>query len=69
MMNGDQFLNDFHRRHYEACEKENARVQSMRYSHEYLKAQSQRMNELVQKEREELRRKRKNSQKVGNSHW
>ena len=63
--NGFPYLNDFHRKWNEACEKENARVMSMRFSHEYLRAQSQRMNELVQKEREELRRKRKNSSKSG----
>ncbi len=61
----DLFFNDFHRRHYEECMKENARVQSMCFSHEYLKAQSQRMAELVRKEREESRRRRKSSSKDG----
>jgi glycosylphosphatidylinositol transamidase (GPIT) subunit GPI8 len=61
----DLFLNDFHREHYYACEKENERVQSMHFTHEYAKAQSERMNALVQKQREEERRKRKNASKGG----
>ena len=65
----DLYLNDFHRKWDEECEKENARVRSMYFSAEYLRAQSQRMNELVQKQREELRRKRKNSSKGGQYHW
>ena len=59
----DGYLNDFHREWDKACEKENERVQSMHFTHEYLKAQSERMNALVQKQREEERRKRKEASK------
>ncbi len=61
----DLFFNDFHRRHYEECMKENARVQSMCFSPEYARAQSQRMAELVRKEREESRKRKKKSSKDG----
>ena len=61
----DLFLNDFQREHYFRCLEEDKRVASMHYSAEFARAQSRRMDELVRKEREELRRKRKNSQKSG----
>ena len=57
----EYFLNDFHRRWVERSREKRALRQSMRYSHEFLKAQSQRMNELVRQEEERLRRERKNS--------
>ena len=57
----DDYLNDFHREWNERCMKERERTQSMRFTHEFLKAQSQRMNDLVRQEEERLRRKRKNS--------
>ena len=63
----DLYLNDFHREHYRKCEEENARVASMRFSHEYAKAQSERMERLCreQSEKERLRRRKKNSSKSG----
>jgi type IV secretory pathway VirB4 component len=63
MTSDDRYLNDFHREWDKACEKENERVRSMHFTHEYAKAQSERMNALVQKQREEKRRKRKNASK------
>lgn len=59
-MDGD-YLNDFHREWNERCMKERERTQSMRFTHEFLKAQSDRMNELVRKQEEELRKSRKKS--------
>ena len=53
------YLNDFHREWNEQCMKENARVQSMRFSHAFMKAQSDRMNELVRMEEEKARAERK----------
>ncbi len=35
-----EYLNEFHKQWNEACEKENERMKSKRYSHEYAKAQS-----------------------------
>lgn len=46
------FLNDFQKEHYERCLKENARVKSMHFSHEYAKAQSERMKDLLRQEEE-----------------
>lgn len=57
----DGYLNDFHRQWNERCMKERERTLSMRFSHEFLKAQSDRMNELVRQEEERLRSERKNS--------
>ena len=57
----DDYLNDFHREWNERCMKERERTQSMRFTHEYAKAQSDRMNELVRKQEEELRKSRKKS--------
>ena len=52
---------------FNMSEEENARVASMRFSHEYLKAQSERMERLCreQSEKERLRRRKKNSSKSG----
>ena len=63
----DLYLNDFHREWDKKCEEENARVASMRFSNEYLKAQSERMERLCreQSEKERLRRRKKNSSKSG----
>lgn len=57
----DGYLNDFHRQWNERCMRENERVKSMRFSHEYAKAQSERMKELIRQEEERLRKKRKKS--------
>ena len=57
----DDYLNDFHRERNERCMKERERTQSMRFTYEYAKAQSDRMNELVRKQEEELRKNRKKS--------
>ena len=59
-MDGD-YLNDFHKEWNERCMKERERTQSMRFTHAYAKAQSDRMNELVRQEEERLRKRRKNS--------
>ena len=59
-----EYLNEFHKQWNEACEKENERIKSKRYSHEYAKAQSERLEALVEKQEEEERktkRKKKNS--------
>ncbi len=42
-----EYLNDFHKEWNERCEEANERVKSKRYTHEYAKAQAQRMNDLV----------------------
>ncbi len=57
----DEYLNDFHREWNERCMKERERTLSMRFSHEYAKAQSERMNELVRQEEERARKRRKRS--------
>lgn len=54
----DGFLNDFHREWNAHCMVERERTKSMRFTHEYLKAASLRMNELVRKEEERLRDER-----------
>ena len=41
--------------------RKDAKMPPMHFTHEFLRAQSQRMNELVRQEEERLRRKRKNS--------
>ena len=59
-----EYLNEFHKQWNEACEKENERMKLKRYSHEYLKAQSERLEKLIKKQEEEERktkRKKKNS--------
>ena len=48
-----EYLNEFHKQWNEACEKENEQVKSKRYSHEYAKAQIERMEALVKKQAEE----------------
>ncbi len=64
----DRFINDFHREHYYRCQAENERVKSMHFTVEFARAQSQRMDELVRKQEEELRLKRKNSPSIGQKH-
>ena len=65
MFREDGYLNDFHRAWDEKCIKEDkerwALMQSkgMRYSAEFLRAQSQRMDELVRQEEERLGKERK----------
>ena len=55
----DGYLNDFHRKWNEECMKERERTLSMHFSHEFLKAQSDRMNELVRQEEDLSRQRRK----------
>ena len=57
----DVYLNDFHREWNKRCLETDAKMPPMHFTHEFLRAQSQRMNELVRQEEERLRRKRKNS--------
>ena len=57
----DGYLNDFHRQWNESCMRENERVASMHLSHAFLKAQSERMKELVRQEEERSRKRRKKS--------
>ena len=52
----DEYLNDFHRERVEQLRERAASRQSMRFSHEFAKAQSDRMNALVQQEEERLRK-------------
>ena len=65
MFTEDGYLNDFHRAWNEKCIKDDkehrALMQSkgMRYSAEFLRAQSQRMDELVRQEEERLGKERK----------
>ena len=71
MFTEDGYLNDFHRAWNEKCIKDDkehrALMQSkgMRYSAEFLRAQSQRMDELVRQEEERLRKERKKGSKAG----
>lgn len=45
----DEYLSEFHKQWNEACMKERERTLSMRFTAEYLRAQSQRMDALVRK--------------------
>ena len=71
MFTEDGYLNDFHRAWNEKCIKDDkehrALMQSkgMRYSAEFLRAQSQRMDELVRQEEERLGKERKKGSKAG----
>ena len=71
MFREDGYLNDFHRAWDEKCIKDNkerwALMQSkgMRYTAEFARAQSQRMDELVRQEEERLRKERKKGSKAG----
>ncbi len=59
-----EYLNEFHKQWNEACEKTNERMKSKHFTHEYAKAQSERLEALVKKQEEEERktkRKKKNS--------
>lgn len=60
----DEYLNEFHKQWNEDCMRENEIMQSMHYSAEYLREQSRRLQEQIQKEEDELQRKRKNSSKA-----
>ena len=53
-----EYLNDFHRKWSEACMKENERVQSMRFSHEYAKLQSEHFAGRCQLNEEEYKKRR-----------
>ena len=57
----DDYLNDFHREWNERCLEADAKMPPMHFTHEFLKAQSQRMNDLVRQEEERLRKSRKKS--------
>ena len=58
----DVYLNAYHKEWNERCLKADERMHSMPFTHEFLKAQSDRMSELVRKqEEEELRKSRKKS--------
>ena len=61
----DEYLNDFHKSWNEACMKEVEQTQSMRYSAEFMRKQSQRLAEQVRQEEERLRSERKKLSKVG----
>lgn len=71
MFREDGYLNDFHRAWDEKCIKDDkerwALMQSkgMRYTAEFARAQSQRMDELVRQEEERLRKEREKGSKVG----
>ena len=71
MFREDGYLNDFHRAWDEKCIKDDkehrALMQSkgMRYSAEFLRAQSQRMDELVRQEEERSKEERKKRSKAG----
>lgn len=54
-----EYLNEFHKQWNEACTKTNERMKSKRYSHEYVKAQSERLEALIKKQEEERKAKRK----------
>lgn len=64
----DEYLNEFHKKWNEDCMREVERTQSTRYSHEYLKAQSEKLErswrEIEAREKEQ-KRKRKSSSKDG----
>ena len=45
----EEYINEFHKQWNEACMKERERTQSMRFSAEFLRAQSQRLRALVEK--------------------
>ena len=59
------YLNDFHRKWNEACMKENERVKSMHFSHEYAKAQSERLAEIALLSDDELLKRRMQHSKDG----
>lgn len=55
----EEYLNDFHKKWNESLLAERERTLSMRFSHEYLKAQSQRLAEQVRQQEEQLKKKKK----------
>lgn len=65
----DGYLNDFHKAWNEKCIKDDEerralmQAKGMRYTAEFLRAQSQRMDALVRQEEEMLRGKRKKRSK------
>ena len=48
-----RYINEFHRKWNEACMKERERTRSMRFTHEYAKAQSEHMEWLCSLSEEE----------------
>ena len=71
MFREDGSLNDFHKAWNEKCIKDDEehralmQAKGMRYTAEFLRAQSQRMDALVRQEEEMLRGKRKKRPKDG----
>ncbi len=71
MFREDGYLNDFHKAWNEKCIKDDEehralmQAKGMRYTAEFLRAQSQRMDALVRQEEEMLRGKRKKRPKDG----
>lgn len=67
----DGYLNDYHKAWNEKCIKDDEehralmQAKGMRYTAEFLRAQSQRMDALVRQEEEMLRGKRKKRPKDG----
>ena len=67
----DGYLNDYHKAWNEKCIKDDEehralmQAKGMRYTAEFLRAQSQRMDALVRQEEEMLRGKRKRRPKDG----
>ena len=54
----EEYLNDFHKKWNEACMRERERTQSMHFSHEYAKAQSDRLDAHCRMSEEEYSRLR-----------
>ena len=48
--NDEEYLNEFHKQWNEACRKERERTQALCFSVEYLRAQSQRLKAVIEKE-------------------
>ena len=61
------YINEFHRKHTEACERENERVRSMHFTAEFLRAQTKRMEELVRKQEEKEREQKRLKKQAKNS--
>lgn len=53
----EEYINDFHKKWNEACMRERERTQSMSFSHEYAKAQSDRLEKHCRMSEEEYRNK------------
>ena len=55
----EEYLNDFHKKWNEACLRERERTKSMHFTHEYAKAQSDRLEAHCRMSDEEYERLRK----------